>query len=240
MSEFEGVPFVRIGQSMRMWFKCSDIAMKLGIGKKALLGRLRESDAGPFLAVPVDIRDLRVYAKRKEEVSHESGAAPEPLFDLDFFLAGAFSLANPPCRGVREVVCDALNKLMYDGFVSLPFKTAPDLYRGICAFVCEEQDYHEIARSRFDPSDEARGTKYAPAKLTTEILTAPESYMTREEITCVRALELAFYLLLKHGVSETKVNKIIAQCGVNLCDDSKRESVSAWLVEQHDSVNRSF
>lgn len=233
---FLSTPFVRIGESARMWFLNSDIATRLGIGKKALVDRMRAGDAGPFNMVPVDVKDLRVFAKRDVELNR-SGQRGEPYVELDYFLAAAFSMATEQAHEVRDFVSRTVNTLMYDGFVSLAFEVDENLRRALCAFVCGSDNFYAIAKDRFDPTDEARGTNYAPTQLTEQLLVSPHSYMRREEITRVRALELGLHLITTHGLYKKEANSFLISCGINvlaMCGtEQDRDTVSEWLLQRH-------
>lgn len=234
---FLGVPFERVGQSARMWFKNSDLAQKFGIGAKVLANKMRNSDASPFRALSVDIDDLRVYlAKDRVRLEH----APEVRFDLDYYLAAIFTLPTESARHARDWVVSTLNKLVYDGFVALDLAPLDmKLQRALVAHVCDVEHYYAVACDRFDPADEARGTNYSPKQLTEELLLTPDSYLTREEISTVKALTLAIQLLTMYrpDVSLTALLNLYGIDAEALAGtDEQREQCHSWLREHHNNT----
>lgn len=236
---FMGVAFQRVGQSARMWFHSADIAHKFGIGRAALLNKMRASDAAPFRALSINAKDLRAYLAQNKALNPP---APEPMFDLDYLLAVAFSLPTQTAREVRDWICVTVNRLVFDGFVSLEI-AEPDLKlrRALVAYVTGEQNYYEVVKNRFDPTDSARGTNYAPVDLTDDLVASPDSYLTREEITRVKAMELAMQLFSLHG-NNIPMEQILEVCGINVesmaGSDEDAENCRSWTLLNHHSYRR--
>lgn len=236
MSEFLGIPYKRVGESARMWFRNSEIASAMGVGRRVLLSKMKVSEAGPFRVLTLDISDLRMYAVRQTEL--DNNGMTEPLFEIDYLLAVSYLLPTESARRIRDWVNGYINRLVYDGFAYLPFEQDARLTRAITAKVCESSNYYEIARDRFNPMDEAFGTNYAPAQVTEDVYLNPDSYILRGEISRVKALSLAIHLLVSNNF--VKYEKLLRVLDIDVDKlaggDEDAVSVKQWLREQHSSA----
>jgi len=239
IKDFLGIPFTRIGESARLWFRHDDIANHLHIGKTALWENMLESRAAPYRSLFADMRDLRIrLSKTPSPVKQNSQA----LFDVDYLLAAVFLMSSKDARKIRDWVAYQINSLCYDGFTALkPYSMPPVLRLAVTAKVCEVDHYLDIVRSRYDATDNARGTNKGVNDLEFKDLLNPDNYLKREEIRIVKAIDLAYTLLTTHllkteAQQEALLNllEIDVLCGT-ITEDNLQD-LSEWLrlaEEQH-------
>lgn len=223
MNEFLGVPFIRLGESARMWFKSSEVSKALHVGKAVLEKTLAEGKATPFAAVQLPASHPSVDKK----------AGVAQFYDADYLLAAAYHFNTAPARQLRSWLVYTLSNLAADGFVTLQnYKTPPELRQKLIAHLCGVEHYFDIVWERFDPSHPSHGTNLAPADCNIEALCNPDNYISREELTRLKALDLAIYLLDKHfSVSTDSVLQLINVVAREATEED-RAALFEWLSAQ--------
>lgn len=220
IKDFLGIEFRRFGESARLWFSNKEVARGLGIGSYPLRSKLSVSPAGPFRAIAPSLDDLRLtnFAEaRREYRDHHL------LFEVDYLLAAAFNMSTPKARDIREWVSQTINGLCFDGFVSLNgYQCSVEVRCAITARVCGTASYLEIVRERFDPEASNKGTNLAPLKITLEDLLNPDNYLTRAEITRIKALDLCVHLLSQHF--EVNSLELLKLCGIATIEENPTEA----------------
>jgi len=239
MIKFLDIPAIRVANSSRLWFTNVDIAKRLAIGVDALKSRMVGSEAGAYrkLKLRKDIAwssaspDL---IERYGDKLHEYLVAG--LFDMDYLLSAAFSLPTKEARSLRDWIVYTLNGLAYDGFTSLHnYHTPIEVRRALTAYVCGADNYLEIIERRWNPAEFTRGTTLAPAEVTIDNLCIPDYYIDREEVTRIKGLDLAIYLLCEYG--NLDIEQICSIIGVSLSAGSYTDKDTAglrtWVEARH-------
>jgi hypothetical protein len=237
--KFLDIPAIRVANSSRLWFTNADIAERLAIGADALKSRMVGSEAGAYrkLKLRKDIAWTSAspdLVARYGEKLHEHLTAG--LFDMDYLLSAAFSLPTKEARSLRDWIVYALNGLAYDGFTSLRnYHTSIETRRALTAYVCGADNYLDIVRRRWNPAEFTRGTTLAPAEVTVDKLCIPDYYIDRAEVTRIKGLDLAIYLLSEYGSLDS--NSVCDILDVKLSAGSYTEedaaSLRAWVEARH-------
>jgi len=198
---FFDIPFLRIGQSSRMWFTPSDIASVLRLSKQSVkktathkkfdVARLHQYDA-EFLKSDGKIIDNR-------EVRHDR-------FGLDLLMYLVYK--NNPVGGedIRAWITTQISNLCLDGFTSLYNYNLDIIHRrALASYVCGASNYIDIVRDRYGRALRRRGMEcYPGSDWELEDLANPDYYVSRVEITVIRAIDLAIHLLsIYHPVERT-------------------------------------
>ena len=239
MIKFLDIPAIRVANSSRLWFANKDIAERLAIGADALKARMVGSEAGAYrrLKLRKDIAWTSAspdLVERYGDKLHAHLAAG--LFDIDYLLSAAFSLPTREARALRDRVVYALNGLAYDGFTSLRnYHTPIEVRRALTAYVCGAESYLDIVKRRWSPADFTRGTTLAPAEVTVDKLCIPDYYIDRAEVTRIKGLDLAIYLLCEYSILD--IPQICSIMGVNLSagnyTDEDAASLRLWVEARH-------
>lgn len=239
MIKFLDIPAIRVANSSRLWFTNSDIAERLAIGADALKSRMVGSEAGAYrrLKLRKDIAWASAspdLIRRYGDKLHEHLTAG--LFDMDYLLSAAFSLPTKEARSLRDWIVYALNGLAYDGFTSLRnYHTPIETRRALTAYVCGADNYLDIVKRRWSPAEFTRGTTLAPAEVTVDKLCIPDYYIDRAEVTRIKGLDLALYLLCEHG--NLDIDTVCSILGVSISAGSYTEedadSLRAWVEARH-------
>jgi hypothetical protein len=124
--------------------------------------------------------------------------------DIEMFLALIFTETTEQARPFREAVIRVLSNLANDGFVSSQNYHLPvDYRRAITAYVCGVNHYLDIVRERWDKDSDSYGSSLSPVECSVDKLCIPDYFLMRSEITQVKAIDLAIYLLVSTcGTSE--------------------------------------
>lgn len=240
IKRFLGLPILTIGTSSKAWITLPDLAKHLELGEHSIKNRILFSNAAPFRMIRPRTNEFIKAAKRAKY----RGVRRDKYFDLDFALAACFAMSHAPARKVRDQVVYILNNLFYDGFVSTKNYHLPlELRRAITAYVCDVDHYHDIIYTRFDGLDQCRGTTLAPAEAVVEKLIIADYYLTRAEITKIKALDLAVHLLLTHchispEERDSALTDILDTLGISREAGSQSDEQAANLrqwVETHHS-----
>lgn len=231
IKDFLGIGFRRFGESARLWFSNKEIARGLGVGSYPLRSKLSVSPAGPFRAIAPSVDDLRLmnFAEaRREYKDHHL------LFEVDYLLAAVFNMSTPKAREIREWLGQTINSLCYDGFVSLNgYQSSLAVRCAITARVCEADSYLDIVRLRYDPEASNKGTNLAPLKITLDDLVNPDNYLTRTELTRIKALDLCLHLLTKHF--DVDLHELLKLCAIDSIEEdptgAKLDSLRSWVSD---------
>ena len=239
MIKFLDIPAIRVANSSRLWFANTDIAERLAIGADALKARMVGSEAGAYrrLKLRKDIAWTSAspdLVERYGDKLHAHLAAG--LFDIDYLLSAAFSLPTREARALRDRVVYALNGLAYDGFTSLRnYHTPIEVRRALTAYVCGAESYLDIVKRRWSPAEFTRGTTLAPAEVTVDKLCIPDYYIDRAEVTRIKGLDLAIYLLCEY--SSLDIPQVCSIMGVSLSagdyTDEDAASLRLWVEARH-------
>jgi hypothetical protein len=207
---FFGLPCHRQPGSSRPWMSLSDLASALGRSKEVLIKRAAAHPLAPFRTV---LTGSLVKYNRTLAV------------DIEFYLAMIFSDVGMDARSHREAVIRVLSNLAVDGFVATHNYHLPVHYRrAIAARICGVPHYLDIVTQRWDPQSDSYGSNLAPHECDASSLTNPDHFIRREEITQIKALDLAAYLLvstcgtsdLTHDTSVSMLDKLFGIMGCDL------------------------
>lgn len=239
MIKFLGIPAIRVANSSRLWFSNSDIAERLAIGTDALKARMIGSEAGAYrrLKLRKDIAWTSASPDLIERYGDKLHAhLSAGLFDMDYLLSAAFSLPTKEARALRDWIVYTLNSLAYDGFTSLHnYHTPIDVRRALTAYVCGAESYLDIVKRRWTPTDFTRGTTLAPAEVTVDKLCIPDYYIDRAEVTKIKGLDLAIYLICEY--TSLDMEQVCSIIGVSLSagsyTDEDAASLRLWVEAKH-------
>jgi len=239
MKKVLNLPFINITTSSKAWITLSDLAAYLQIGEQALRNRVLYSDSAPFRTIRPKTNELIKAARR----ANFRAKPHRQYFDLDFALAAAFSMSHEPARKMRDQVVYIVNNLFYDGFVSVKNYHLPlETRRALTAYVVGVDHYFDIIKTRWDITDQCRGTTLAPAEVTKKKLCIPDYYLERGEITRVKAIDLALHLLLTHCNVEDKDSALVELLGIigvsvdaGICTEAQTADISEWVAQHHNT-----
>jgi hypothetical protein len=233
MKMFMGLPFYTINTSSRAWFSLKDMAVALGVDEQYLTLRILKSDAGPFRSIRPRANQILKIGKNYKKVT------PSTFFDLDFALASAFTTTNTKAREMRDRITYYLNNLFYDGFVSLKnYHLDLKTRRAITAYVCGVDHYLDIVKDRWDSTDPCRGARISFAEVTLDRLVNPDYYLDRDEVTKIKAIDLALYLLDKNSSTSVygdilDIMQVQREAGV--ITDEQNSDIALWVKDKHQS-----
>jgi len=242
---FLNIPYITIGASSRAWIKIKDVARHLDLGERHLRDRILFSNAAPFRAIrPRSTDFLKMidkgspFAKPREDIKQ--------YFDFDFLLAAIFTMSHEPARKMRDQVVYILNSLAYDGFVSLKNYYQPlEIRRSIVAYVAKVDHIHDVIKTRWDSTDVCRGSALAPNELTIEKLSNPDFFLNRHELTQIKAIDLAIYLIMSNCYivkedRDSALDSILDMIGIERSagqvTDEQQTDLVAW-VETHHAID---
>ena len=233
------IPAIRVANSSRIWFTNEDIAKRLAIGADALKARMIGSEAGAYRKLKLR-KDIAWTSASPDLVARYGDKLHEHLtaglFDMDYLISAAFSLPTGEARAFRDWIVYALNGLAYDGFTTLRnYHTAIEIRRALTAYVCGAESYLDIVKRRWTPAEFTRGTTLAPAEVTIDKLCIPDYYIDRAEVTKIKGLDLAIYLLCEY--SSLDIEQICSIIGVSLSagiyTEEDAASLRAWVEARH-------
>lgn len=217
--------------------------MLLDLGERNLRDRILFSNAAPFRAIRPRTNDFYKLARRN--VGFKSPRDDyKQYFDLDFLLASVFTMSHEPARKIRDQVVYILNSLAYDGFVSISNYHMPlEIRRSIVAYVAKVDHIHDVVRSRWDSTDVCRGSALAPNELTIDKLSQPDFYLNRDELTHIKAIDLAVYLILNNchidkDKRDSALDGILDMIGIERAagqvTDQQQADLIKWVETHHD------
>lgn len=188
-STFFGIPVRRIPTTSRPWLAISDLGKALGKSNNAVLKRAAAHPLAPFRTVVTGS-----LVKHNRTLS----------IDIEMFLALIFTEKTEQARPFREAVIRVLSNLANDGFVSdRNYHLPVDYRRAITAYVCGVNHYLDIVRERWDRDSDSYGSSLSPLECSVDKLCIPDYFLNRSEITQIKAIDLAIYLLVSTcGTSE--------------------------------------
>lgn len=239
MIKFLDIPAIRVANSSRIWFTNEDIAKRLAIGADALKARMIGSEAGAYRRLKLR-KDIAWTSASPDLVARYGDKLHEHLtaglFDMDYLLSAAFTLPTQEARTLRDWIVYALNGLAYDGFTTLRnYHTPIEIRRALTAHVCGAESYLDIVKRRWNPAEFTRGTTLAPAEVTIDKLCIPDYYIDRAEVTRIKGLDLAIYLLCEY--SSLDIEQICSIIGVSLPAGTYTEedaaSLRLWVEARH-------
>jgi hypothetical protein len=207
LKRFFSAEIIRTPQSAEMYFTRKSISSMLGMTEKTIerrLSRLKYES----------LKGLRYDGKYK-------GRKHFFKYGLDAVLALIFTLpADDERRVIRyaqlvDFITAHISNLCFDEFTSLKGYHLPlDCRRAVIAHVCGVEKYTDLVLARFDPAAPYKGTMLRNLHCTPELLSQPEVYVTRTEVTRVKAVDLAVHLLCTHLV-DTPAPVLLAQLGID-------------------------
>lgn len=193
LKDFFGIPVHRFGDLSQMFFTQKDLSYFLGMDKEVLNILLHQLKYSRAVGLPRSTK-----GRPRKEVAN--------VFTLEVLL-GCMLNRKKKTADLEKVVhwvCDIINNLAYDGFVSLyGFRTDLQTRRAIISYITKVP-YSSIPLIRFDVEDVRYwGTIYRnQVKRHSPRLYNPDSYITRSEVTKVKALDLSVYLVSKFADRE--------------------------------------
>lgn len=243
IKDFFGVNFVRVGESSRLWFSHIDIQERFFSGLRGSQGsqfklKMYASAAAPFRTMYANTRDLRI--SENEEFSE--GRKRKLLHDLDYLMAALYSASTEDTRKVRDWIAYQINSLCFDGFTTLtPYSLPKETRLALTALVCGVPHYLDIVRERYDGTDLARGLNKAPIHVTFEDMLVPDNYLKRDEISQIKALDLAITLLtryvLKDEAQQAELYKLIGiDNSMGKVEDTHLQELTEWLKVQEEKT----
>ena len=144
-----------------------------------------------------------------------------PMFDLGTVLTFMFTrYSEDYLSPVRNFVARRIGDLVTSGFTSIrEAHLEPRYMRGIIQEVLGIK-YEEIVATRYRANDPKGGSVLQGSLLTKENLAKPESYIRREELISIKAIDLAIFLLAKHlDVDVDELFKGLSMTPVDLPED---------------------
>lgn len=225
ISRFFGGEIIRTPQSAEMYFTRKTISTILGVTEKTVERRLARLKY-------VSLKGLR-YDQAYEGRKHFF------KYGLDAILAMIFTTKVDDARRTEryaeiiDFITHHIGNLCFDRFTSLqgyhldiPFR------RRLIAHVCGVP-YTEIVRDRIRSEAPYKGSMLRNTACTAELLHHPEAYLTREEVSVIKSMDLGIYLLAKH--TPHTVEQIFDFCQItNMGDDytdNERENLIAYIRE---------
>lgn len=208
LKRFFSAEIIRTSQSAEMYFTRKSISAMLGMTEKTIERRLTRLKYA-------SLKGLRYDGKYK-------GQRHFFKYGLDAVLALIFTLKADDNRRVEryaqlvDFITSQISNLCYDGFTSLQGYYLPlQCRRSIIAHVCNADKYTDIVLARFDVNAPYKGSMLRNLHCTPELLSQPEVYITREEVTRIKAIDLAVHLLCTHLV-DIPANDVLAFVGIDI------------------------
>lgn len=207
LKRFFNAEIIRTSQSAEMYFTRKSISTMLGLTEKTIEMRLKRLKYESLKGLRYDGK----YAGRKHFYK----------YGLDAVLAMIFTLRADDHRRVEryaeivDFITSHISNLCFDGFTSLQGYYLPlECRRAILAHVCGVEKYTDIVTARFDPAASYKGSMLRNLHCTSDLLSQPEVYVTRSEVTRVKALDLAVHLLCTYLVDMPAAD-LLAQLGID-------------------------
>lgn len=207
LNRFFNAEIIRTSQSSEMYFTRKSIAQMLGLTDKTVETRLEKLRYKSLKGLRYDHK----YTGRKHFFK----------FGLDAVISLIFTLkADDHNRLERyaeiiDFITSHIGNLCFDEFTSLRGYYLPiDCRRAIIAHVCGVDKYTDIVSARFDPNAPYKGSMLRNRHCTPRLLVQPEVYVTREEVTKIKGIDLAVHLLCTHLVA-TPAPVLLAQLGID-------------------------
>lgn len=207
LKRFFSAEIIRTPQSSEMYFTRKSISAMLGMTEKTIENRLKRLKYE-------SLKGLRYDGKYK-------GRKHFFKYGLDAVLALIFTLRADDERRVErhaqivDFITSHISNLCLDEFTSLKgYNLSLDCRRAILAHVCGVECYTDIVAARFDPDAPYKGSMLRNLHCTPELLSQPEVYVTRAEVTRVKAVDLAVHLLCTHLV-DIPAPVLLTQLGID-------------------------
>lgn len=207
LNRFFNAEIIRTSQSSEMYFTRKSIAQMLGLTEKTVEKRLDKLKYESLKGLKYD----KKYTGRKHFFK----------YGLDAVLSLVFTLkADDHNRLERyaeiiDFITSHIGNLCLDEFTSLRGYYLPiECRRAVIAHVCGVDKYTDIVLARFAPDIPYKGSMLRDRHCTPRLLIQPEVYVTREEVTKVKAIDLAVYLLCKHLV-DTSPAALLVHFGID-------------------------
>lgn len=203
LKRFFSAEIVRTAQSSEMFFTRKSISRMLGMTDKAVERRLTRLKYKHVTGLKYD----GAYEGRKHFFK----------YGLDAVLALVFTVpAGDQRRKERyteliDFISSHIGNLCFDGFTSLKgYYLDLQARRAIMAHVCGVDNYTDIVHTRFDVDAPYKGTMLRDRHCTPALLIQPEVYITRAEVTQIKAVDLAVYLLSTHCVDISPADLLLS------------------------------
>lgn len=223
---FFDIPFLRIGNSSRMWFSLKDIARVLKLSKQSVTktASREEFDAVRLHQFDVDFLTATGEMVENKDVRHDR-------FGLDLVMYLVYKNNLPMGADIRAWIISQISNLCLDGFTSLYNYNLDVMYRrSITSYVCACDSYAGIVRERYENCLDERGMEFAPGyEWTAEDLANPDNYIDRAEITIVRAVDLAIHLLATYSPIRKTHDEIFILLGFD-------KEKGAWGSQQSEDL----
>ena len=207
LNRFFNAEIIRTSQSSEMYFTRKSIAQMLGLTDKMVETRLNKLKYESLKGLKYDNK----YAGRKHFFKYGLDA----VISLIFTLKADDHNRLERYAEIIDFITSHIGNLCFDEFTSLRGYYLPiQCRRAIIAHVCAVDKYTDVVLARFAPDAPYKGSMLRNRHCTPRLLVQPEVYLTREEVTKVKAIDLAVYLLCKHLV-DTPALVLLAQLGID-------------------------
>jgi|11_taG_2_1085331.scaffolds.fasta_scaffold05202_4 hypothetical protein len=207
LKRFFSAEIVRTAQSSEMFFTRKSISLMLGMTDKAVERRLSRLKYKYATGLKYD----GAYEGRKHFFK----------YGLDAVLALIFTVPADDSRradrytAIIDFITAHMGNLCLDGFSSLKgYYLDLQCRRAIIAHVCGVDSYTDIVHARFNARAPYKGTMLRDRHCTPALLIQPEVYITRAEVTEIKAVDLAVHLLCKHCV-DTSPAELLLSLGID-------------------------
>lgn len=207
IKRFFGSEIVRTTQSAEMFFTRKSISAMLGLTEKIVEKRLLKLKYEQLKGLRFDNQ----YKGRKHFFKYGLDAVLAVIFTLPV----GDSRRNERASEIVDFITSHIGNLCFDEFTSLRGYYLPiQARRAIMAHVCGVDDYKDIVTARFNPDIPYKGSMLRNRHCTPRSLSNPEVYITRAEVTKIKAIDLSIYLLCKHLV-DMPASQLLAQLGID-------------------------
>lgn len=207
LKRFFNAEIIRTPQSAEMFFTRKSISLMLGVSQKMIekrLSRLKYES----------LKGLRYDGQYKGQ-RHLYKYGLDAILSLIFTLHADDQRRLERYQGIIDFITSHISNLCFDGFTSLQGYYLPiDCRRALISHVCAVE-YTNIVLTRFDPNAPYKGSMLRNLHCTPELLSQPEVYITRDEVTQIKAVDLAVHLLCTHLV-DMPPQSLLEQFGVNI------------------------
>jgi hypothetical protein len=207
INKFFGGKVIRTPHSADMYFDREAMCRTLGIKEPALDKRLSKFKYESAKGLRFDgVRGIRaVWCK----------------YGLDVLIGLVFSSSTPEERQreryarIIDFVTGHINNLCFDGFANLTGWSLPiEQRRAIMAHVCGVDHYLDIPLDRIEVGADYHGSLLRNYHCTPENLAIPEVWITRQESTKIRAIDLAIYLISEHLAVNKSTDELLHSYGI--------------------------
>lgn len=207
IKRFFGAEIVRTSQSAEMFFARKSISAMLGLTEKVIEKRLSKLKYERLKGLRYDNQ----YKGRKHFYKYGLDA----VLSIIFTLPVGDSRRDERASEIVDFITSHIGNLCFDEFTSLQGYYLPiQARRAIMAHVCGVDNYKGIVLARFAPTAPYKGSMLRNRHCTPKSLSKPEVYITRAEVTKIKAIDLSVYLLCKYLVNTPEI-ELLSKLGIN-------------------------